>query len=191
MKRTLIFVLLCVCIGAFSEENVAPAAGSFGLSARIAVLNDFLSGYEFDLFRNPGVGVGLRYHAFDRLMLEMILSGGYISENNASASDSSYVTLGGGLGVYYWIPSKSNLSTYVGFQPLLYVYAEEQTDALTIQAVASLQFGMQYNFNSNFAVFGNFGLGGGLFGETDASGDHDSRSFVQVMPPTVGVVFYF
>ena len=191
MKRILILVLLCVCVGVFAEESVTPDAGSFGLSARIAVLNDFLSGWEFNLLRNPGVGVGLRYHALDRLMLELILSGGYIIENNASAADYNYVTLGGGLGVYYWIPSKGNLSTYVGFQPLVYVYSEEQTEAIVIQVVASIQFGMQYNFNSNFAIFGNFGVGGGLFGETDGAGDHDSRTFIQVMPPVVGIVFYF
>jgi hypothetical protein len=191
MKRIVILVLLCVCVGTFAEENVAPAAGSFGLSARIAVLNDFLLGRDYDLFRNPGVGVGLRYHVLDRLMLELILSGGYMIGNNALSPDSNYVSLGGGLGGYYWIPSTSNLSKYIGLQQLIYVYAEEQTEAITIQVQSSLQFGMQYNFNSNFAVFGNFGVGVGFFGVSDASGDHDSRTSFQIMPATVGIVFYF
>ena len=111
--------------------------------------------------------------------------------NNASSPDRNYVSLGGGLGVYYWIPSTSNLSKYIGLQPLVYVYAEEQTEAIRIQANVSLQFGMQYNFNSNFAVFGNFGVGVGFFGVSDGSGDHDSRTSFQIMPATVGIMFYF
>jgi hypothetical protein len=30
-----------------------------------------------------------------------------------------------------------------------------------------------------------------LLGDTDSSGDHDSKTYFQIMPPQLGVVFYF
>ena len=126
MKKMLVFAMLCLCIGAFAQESYAPSAGSLGLSARMAVLNDFLPGLDYDLFRNPGVGVGIRYHIADRLMLELILSGGYIIENNATSSDEDYIT-----------------------------------------------------------------VGGGLFSDRNALDKVDSRSHIQILPPQVGIVFYF
>ena len=191
MKKIIVFAMLCLCISAFAQENATPSAGSFGLSVRMAVLNDFLPGMEFDLFRTPGVGVGMRYHLADRMMMELILSGGYIIENRATSPDRDFISLGGGLGAYYWMRSKGSLSPYMGTQVLVYVYDTLDSDARVVQVVGSLQFGMQYNFSSNFAVFGNFGVGGGLFSDRNASDELDSRSHIQILPPQVGIVFYF
>ena len=190
MKRIFVLIMLCVCLSAFAQENAAPAAGSFGLSARLSVLNDYLAS-EIGFYRNPGVGLGLRYHLLDRLMLEGILSGGFIQENNATSADRDYVTVGGGLGIYYWMKAKGALSRYVGLQQLVYVYDQQDSESMLLTVIGALQFGLQVNFNRNFAVFGNFGAGVELLGDTDSSGDHDSRTYFQIMPPQLGVVFYF
>ncbi len=190
MKKIVVLVLLCVCVGAFAEENVSPTAGSFGLSARIAVLNDFLAGEEWDLFKNPGTGIGLRYHAFDRLLLEMILSGGYLFEENETDPDYNYITLGLGCGVYYWMPSTGNLSKYIGLQVLANGYGAFGEPSTFYHIIAAAQFGMQYNFNKNLAIFGNFGIGGGNASHGLSGGGQDDRYYIHFMPPQVGIVFY-
>lgn len=191
MKKILVVVMLCLCLSAFAEDNAAPSAGSFGLSARMAVLNDFLPGMDVDLFRNPGVGVGIRYHVADKFMMELILSGGYIMENNATPPDKDYLTIGGGFGAYYWMRPSGSLSTFIGIQVLVYLYDDLDTPVRNIQQVGALQLGMQYNFSKNLAVFGIFGAGGGVVDERNASDETDARYHIQILPPQVGVVFYF
>lgn len=190
MTKILILARLCACVSGFAQENKAPAAGSFGLSARISALNDYLAAYELDLFRNPGVGPGLRYHLLDKLMLECILSGGYLRENNAASTDRDFLAAGGGLGVYYRMPAVGALSRYIGLQQLMYVYDQQDSESMLISVLGALQSGLQYNFNRNIAVFGNFGAGVELFGDTNSSGEHDSRTYFQTMPPQLGIVFY-
>ena len=192
MTKILILARLCACMSGFAQEHGAPAAGGgLGPSARISALNDYLAAYELGLFRNPGVGLGLCYHLLDRLMLECILSGGYIREDNATLTDRDFLAAGGGFGVYYRMHAAGALSRYIGLQQLVYVYDQQDSESMLISVIGALQFGLQYNFNRNIAVFGNFGAGVELFGDTNSSGEHDYRAYFQIMPPQLGIVLYF
>jgi hypothetical protein len=81
------------------------------------------------------------------------------------------------------MPAAGALSRYIGLQQLVCVYDRQDSESMLISVIGALQFGLQYNFNRNIAVFGNFGAGVELFGDTNSSGEHDSRTCFQIMPP--------
>ena len=148
MKKIMIFVMLFLCLSAFSQENAAPAAGSVGLSARMEVISGILPGVDMQI-GNP-----------------------------------TYWSIGLGLGIYYWISTEGNLSMYVGIQALSHLAVDNPSEEFSGYMIEALQFGMQYNFNKNIAIFCNFGLGA----QFSFSGD---GAWVQIMPPQLGISFYF
>jgi hypothetical protein len=188
MKKILILCLLFVCLQAFPQQKITPGANSIGFIGTLSTLAEYFT--EYDLFVNPGVGIGFRYHASDFLLLEFVLCGGFQIIKYSDEPENRALHLGGGMGVFYWINTANDFSLFLGPQVDAFFHAESEYPTKNIRIIGSFLCGAQYSFSKHFAVFGRVGLGVEFFQKTDAGDETDFFTYIRIVTPSIGFAFY-
>jgi hypothetical protein len=187
MRTVLLLCLVLACVNGFSEESVAPHAGTFGFIGIIQTPSDsdtWVPGNELSV--SPGVGAGFHYHPFDFLMLEMRVFPSYDIVEVAGTT-AEYFQITSEAGIYYWRNLDSSFSIFAG--PRIAFFQVLGSDSNISRSLAVGLFGAQYSFSRHFAAFSDFGFG--FFRITASGVQTRNYTYLKVISPEVGVTFYF
>jgi hypothetical protein len=190
MKRTALFMALCISIPVFGE-TIAPEAGRVGFTGNITSIGQYNLNTGAT-YVNPGVGMGFRWHITNFLLTEVLPVLSTDRSHPQGGSEITRYALGGGLGIYYWINLADDFSIFFGPQTTIYVNLESDESRRILIGTSNILFGAQYSFSKHFAVFGTFGAGVYSENNTDTSANTtDFKGYYNVLFPSFGFVFYF
>jgi hypothetical protein len=188
-SNVLVICLAIVCVNGFSEESVAPHAGTFGFLGVIQTPTDSDSWLPAnDLKVDPGMGIGFRYHPLNFLMIETLAYASYDVLSNTAGEHFLQVKVA--VGAFYWWNLDQSFSIFFG--PGVYMYgiwgAADYSQIVRRQF--SGLFGLQYCLSKHFAVSCDFGLGAYWVAVNPATGPSGDDWYFKAVLPEVGLVFY-
>jgi len=188
MKRCLVIVFCLLGFAGFAQESAAPVGGSFGLTGVLQTLTDIYS--EQEQYMNPGVGIGLRWHMVDVLMIEALAYFNRYTIDVSGGSDDERYMAGLGLGCFLWFNTSSDFSVFIGPRVKYFQDASKTNYDQLKRYDFEIILGTQYDFSRHFAAYANIGAGFVMITyESDIAVEY-TKTNLKLIAPSIGFVFY-